>query len=74
MYPKCTPLDHIWLDASAPEVSAGLHGYFGSMAILYGQPFEANTTYREHIVGTSSQGPLDIEWTFTTGAATRSRF
>ena len=63
-----TPLSHMWLDADAPEVSAGLRGYFRTTAILYGAPFEPNTTYRVHIKGTYVGGTLDEEWTFTTGA------
>lgn len=69
-----TPLDHVWLDKSAPVVSLGLRTYFGNTAVMYGAPFEANTTYRVKIIGTHSAGALDVEWTFTTGAASRSRF
>ena len=63
-----TPLDHVWLDRSAPEVNRGLRGYFASMSLMYvGEPFEPSSTYRVHMVGSSTAGPLDLEWTFTTG-------
>jgi hypothetical protein len=34
-------------------------------------PFAANTTYRERIAGSYVGGPLELEWTFTTGEARR---
>lgn len=69
-----TPLDHVWLDKSAPVVSLGLRAYFSNTAVLYGAPFEANTTYRVKITGTHAGGNLDVEWTFTTGQASRNPF
>jgi hypothetical protein len=39
---------------------------------MYGnEPFAAQTTYRVRVVGTYVGGPLELEWTFTTGAAGR---
>jgi hypothetical protein len=66
------PIEHTWLDTQA--VSAGLRAYFVNTAILYGAPFEPNTTYRVKIAGTHSGGALDREWTFTTGARQPARF
>jgi hypothetical protein len=63
-----TPLEHVWLDYQSPLVSSGLRAYFLNTAILYGAPLELSTTYRVRIVGTYSGGPLNAEWTFTTGA------
>jgi uncharacterized protein YkwD len=62
-----TPLAHTWLDKSMPGVD-GLRNYFGSVAFLYGAPFEPNTKYRVKIVGSYGAGALNVEWTFTTGA------
>jgi hypothetical protein len=64
-----TPIDHMWLHKDAPEVNAGLRSYFNTTSLLYGAPFEANTTYRVKLSGTYIGGALDMEWTFTTGAA-----
>ena len=66
------PIEHMWLDATAPEVNAGLKAYFTSTAMLYGPPFEPMTRYRVRIVGTHTAGPFTREWTFTTGAQARS--
>jgi hypothetical protein len=63
-----TPIEHLWLDEDSPEVG-GLRSYFTTTALLYGAPFEANTTYRVRVSGTYVGGPLNLEWTFTTGAA-----
>lgn len=39
---------------------------------MYGEkPFEPMTKYRAKIVGTTAGKPLAVEWTFTTGAASR---
>jgi hypothetical protein len=62
-------LEHVWLDRQSPLVSAGLKGYFTTTALMYGAPFEANTTYRVKVVGTHTGGAFNIEWTFTTGAS-----
>jgi hypothetical protein len=51
----------------APEVTAGLKGYFTSTAMLYGPPYEPMTKYRVRIVGTHVAGAFNVEWTFTTG-------
>ncbi|MGD8863899.1 MAG: hypothetical protein PVI30_28045, partial [Myxococcales bacterium] len=63
-----TPIEHLWLDEDAPEVGS-LRSYFDTTALLYGAPFEPLTTYRVRIAGTYAGGALDLEWTFTTGAA-----
>jgi hypothetical protein len=63
-----TPIEHLWLDAKSPEVSAGLKGYFTNTVFLYGAPFELSTKYRVKIVGTHTGGALNVEWTFTTAA------
>jgi hypothetical protein len=68
-----TPLPHMWLDAKAPEVTSGLRGYFTSTAMMYGAPYEPNTKYRVRIAGTSQGGPLNVEWTFTTGQRSAGR-
>lgn len=64
-----TPLEHMWLYVASPEIERGFNTYFRATNILHGAPVEPNTTYRVHIVGSHSAGPLDVEWTFTTGAA-----
>ena len=61
-----TPIAHTWLDKNNPGV-ASLRNYFGNIGFLYGAPFEANTKYRVKVVGSYSGGPLNVEWTFTTG-------
>lgn len=60
-----TPLPHVWLDES--DSSSLGHAVF-----MYGNaPFDAQTTYRVRVIGTYVGGPLELEWTFTTGAAGR---
>lgn len=68
-----TPLAHTWLDTQNPG-NAGLRPYFANTALLYGAPFEANTTYRVKLVGTYVGGALEIEVSFTTGAMRATRF
>jgi hypothetical protein len=68
-----TPLVHTWLDTANPG-NAGLRPYFSNTALLYGAPFEPNTTYRVKLVGTYAGGALNREWTFTTGARRTTRF
>jgi hypothetical protein len=63
-----TPLDHLWLDKNSSQLMAGLQGYFGDTAFLYGAPFATNTKYHVKIVGTYAGGTLDEEWSFTTGS------
>jgi uncharacterized protein YkwD len=60
-----TPLPHVWLtEADSSSLRRAV--------FMYGNaPFEANTTYRVRVVGTYAGGPLELEWTFTTGAARR---
>lgn len=65
-----TPIDHVWLDAAS--LPASMQGYLPNTAFLYGnKPFAANTKYRVKIVGMRTGGTLNLEWTFTTGAASR---
>lgn len=68
-----TPLAHTWLDTANPG-SATVKPYFGNTAVFYGAAFEPMTTYRVKIVGTHAGGALDLEWTFTTGAASPPGF
>jgi hypothetical protein len=63
-----TPIDHLWLDSSSSQISAGLKGYFVDTAFLYGAAFDLSTKYRVKIVGTHTGGALNVEWTFTTGS------
>jgi uncharacterized protein YkwD len=67
-----TPLDHVWLDANSTNVDAGVKGFLRTTAFMYGNaPFMANTKYRVKVTGTHTGGALNLEWTFTTGAASR---
>jgi hypothetical protein len=67
-----TPIPHVWMDAKSPTVDPGYKAYLASTAFMYGEvAFAANTKYRVKIVGTHSAGPLNLEWTFTTGTAPR---
>jgi hypothetical protein len=63
-----TPLVHTFLDRKSPGV-LGFESYFPNNAILYGAAFLPNTKYRVKMVGTYAGGALNVEWTFTTGAA-----
>lgn len=59
-----TPIDHVWLTSADSQ-------FLRDGAMLYANaPFAAQTTYRVHITGTYVGGDLNLEWTFTTGAAT----
>jgi hypothetical protein len=62
-----TPIEHLWLDEDAPEVTSQVRAYFRNTSVLYGAPFEPETTYRVRLSGTYVGGALDVEWTFTTG-------
>jgi uncharacterized protein YkwD len=62
-----SPLEHLWLDRDAPEITSQVRAYFNTTSLLYGAPFDANTTYRAKLSGTYLGGELDLEWTFTTG-------
>jgi uncharacterized protein YkwD len=62
---ESAPLPHVWLTESD---SSSL----GRAVFMYGNaPFEPETTYRVRVVGSYVGGPLELEWTFTTGAASR---
>jgi hypothetical protein len=63
-----TPLVHTFLDAKSPGVGGTFGAYFTNTAMLYGAAFLPNTKYRVKMVGTYAGGPLNVEWTFTTGA------
>jgi hypothetical protein len=65
-----TPLPHTWMDAQSPTVDPGYKYYLNDTAFMYGDaPFAANTKYRVKMVGTHTGGAINLEWTFTTGAA-----
>jgi hypothetical protein len=65
-----TPLPHTWMDAQSSTVDPGYKYYLNSTAFMYGDaPFAANTKYRVKMVGTHTGGAINLEWTFTTGAA-----
>jgi hypothetical protein len=65
-----TPIEHIYMDKSSSNVPAGYGGYLQIIAFMYAnKPLEPNTKYRAKIVGTHSGGDLNLEWSFTTGAA-----
>lgn len=68
-----TPLPHVWMDAKSSNVDPGYKYYLTNAAFLYGNAaFAPMTKYRVKIVGMSGgAGPLNLEWTFTTGAASR---
>jgi hypothetical protein len=67
-----TPLPHTWMDSKSASVDPGYKSYLVSTAFMYGDaPFAANTKYRVKIVGMGGGMPLNLEWTFTTGAARR---
>jgi uncharacterized protein YkwD len=60
-----TPLEHVWLTSADSQ-------FLRSGAMIYtNAPFMPMTKYRVKVVGTAQSGPLDLEWTFTTGAAPR---
>ncbi len=63
-----TPIEHVWLTGMDPE-----HAQFLRTAVMmYGNaPFMPNTKYRVRIKGTHTGGDLNLDWTFTTGAASR---
>jgi hypothetical protein len=60
-----TPLDHVWLTSAESQ-------FLRSGAMIYtNAPFMPMTKYRVHVVGTAQSGAIDLEWTFTTGMASR---
>jgi hypothetical protein len=65
-----TPLPHTWMDAQSSTVDPGYKYYLTSTSFMYGdKPFAPNTKYRVKMVGTHTGGAINLEWTFTTGAA-----
>jgi hypothetical protein len=63
-----TPIEHVWITGMDPMWGQ----YLGTAVMMYGNaPFAANTKYRVRIKGTHVGGTLDLDWTFTTGAASR---
>jgi hypothetical protein len=68
-----TPLDHIWIDKNSMEVMAGYRGYLNVVAFMYGaKPFDPMTKYHVKVAGMHTGGNFNVEWSFMTGAATRS--
>ncbi len=64
-----TPIEHVWLD-TASSTDPNTRGFLRNTAFMYANtPFMANTTYRVTMTGTGSGGPINLTWTFTTGAA-----
>lgn len=58
-----TPIDHVWLAPGDP-LSMGL---LRTELVMYAnEPLSAATRYRVRIAGSSDNGPLALEWTFTT--------
>lgn len=67
-----TPIDHVWLD---PTTDTSMANYLTNVVYLYAnKPFTANTKYHVKFVGTRTGGTINVEWTFTTGAASRWGF
>ena len=67
-----TPIEHVWMDMSSPEVDPGYKFYLRTTAFMYtNTPLAANTKYRVKMTGTRTGGTLNLEWTFTTGAMRR---
>jgi hypothetical protein len=59
------PIDHVWLTEAESN-------FLRTSIMMYANaPFQPNTTYRVKIVGTYIGGPLEREWTFTTGMGNR---
>lgn len=58
-----TPIEHVWLTATDSN-------FLRNGVMMYAnKPFTAMTKYRVRVKGSYVGGPLDLEWTFTTGAA-----
>lgn len=67
-----TPLPHTWMDSKSANVDDGYKYYLVNTAFMYGDvAFAPNTKYRVKIAGMGGGMPLNLEWTFTTGAAPR---
>ena len=67
-----TPIEHVWLDATATIVADNMRRQLSNVNFMYAnKPFTANTKYRVKLVGTYAGGMFTKEWTFTTGAARR---
>ena len=57
------PIDHVWLTTKESQ-------FLRNGVMMYSNaPLTAMTKYRVHIVGTRAGTPVNLEWTFTTGAA-----
>jgi uncharacterized protein YkwD len=66
------PIEHVWLDATSPGLSAGDQQQLRNLVFMYAnKPFAANTKYRVKVSGMYAGGMLAKEWTFTTGAVNR---
>lgn len=56
-----TPIEHVWLTSADSS-------FLDTAVMMYAnEPFTPQTTYRVRIAGSYVGGPLDLEWTFTTG-------
>jgi hypothetical protein len=67
-----TPIEHTWLDTTAPALAVDQQRLLRNMVFMYAnQPFVPNTRYRVKIAGTYAGGMLQREWTFTTGTGPR---
>lgn len=62
-----TPIEHVFLTSADS-------GFLRNGVMLYSNlEFAEHTTYRVKIAGSYVGGPLELEWTFTTGAAPTRR-
>ena len=62
-----TPIDHVWLTGMDQSSTAQ---FLRNGVMMYpNAPLAAMTKYRVRVKGTYVGGALDLEWTFTTGAA-----
>ena len=69
-----TPIEHTWLDTTAPALAVDQQRLLRNMVFMYAnKPFIANTRYRVRIAGTYAGGTLQREWTFTTGTGLQRR-
>jgi hypothetical protein len=58
-----TPIEHVWLTATESN-------FLRNGVMMYAnKPFTAMTKYHVRVKGSYVGGDLDLEWTFTTGAA-----
>jgi uncharacterized protein YkwD len=62
-----TPIDHVWLTGMDQSSTAQ---FLRNGVMMYSNmPLAAMTKYHVHVKGTSIGGPLNLDWSFTTGAA-----